>query len=85
MLNVSTRLTDAEEQIVSTTIGCGIEVHRQLGPGFKEPIYQTAFRLELNARGIRFEAERKIEVTLSFRNLRELRELRGHRGCERGP
>ena len=56
-------LTDAEEQIVSRVIGCGIEVHRALGPGFKERIYERAFALELETRGLRFEAEKPIEVT----------------------
>jgi GxxExxY protein len=62
MLKVRSPLTEAEEQIVSRVIGCGIEVHRVLGPGFKEPIYARAFSLELDASGLKFESEKPIEV-----------------------
>jgi GxxExxY protein len=62
MLNTTTPLTDAEERIVAQTIGCGIAVHRELGPGFRETIYHQAFRLELESRGLRFESEKKILV-----------------------
>jgi len=50
------------EVIASQIIGAGIEVHRTLGPGFLETIYQQALCLELDARGIRFERERAIAV-----------------------
>lgn len=62
MLKIDSGLSEADEQIVSRVIGCGITVHRELGPGFKEPIYQQAYCLELHARGLRFEAEKKISV-----------------------
>jgi GxxExxY protein len=44
------------------TIGAAIEVHRVLGPGFLERIYQEALCLELQARGIDFERERPVAV-----------------------
>jgi GxxExxY protein len=62
MLRVSTPLSAADEQIVSETINCGIAVHRGLGPGFRERIYEVAFCLELESRGLRFECEKPIEV-----------------------
>jgi GxxExxY protein len=37
-------------------------VHRELGPGFKETIYERAFCLELESRGIKFECEKPVEV-----------------------
>jgi GxxExxY protein len=43
-------------------IGCGINAHRILGPGFKESIYRRALCLELDEAGLRFEAEKKILV-----------------------
>ena len=55
-------LTDAQEAIVRETISSGIEVHRNLGPGYKEPIYGTAFTLELESRGMKFEREKAIDV-----------------------
>ena len=62
MLRVATPLTDGEEAIVSECLGCGIAVHRELGPGFKEIIYHRAFALEAKARGLSFETEKKIDV-----------------------
>ena len=50
------------EVLASKIIGAGIEVHRALGPGFLETIYQHALCLEMDIRGIRFERERAISV-----------------------
>jgi GxxExxY protein len=50
------------EQAATICVDCGMTVHRILGPGFKEPIYEEAFRLELHSRGVAFEAEKAIAV-----------------------
>jgi GxxExxY protein len=55
-------LEPAQEAIITRAIECGITVHRELGPGFKEAIYKRAFCLELESRGIRFECEKAVEV-----------------------
>ena len=62
MLNKHNDLSAEHEEIVSSVIGCGIAVHRELGPGFKECIYHRAFRLELASRGITFESDKRILV-----------------------
>ena len=55
------------ETVASRVIGAAIEVHRGLGPGFLERIYQVALCLELEARGIPFERECAVSVT--YRNV----------------
>ena len=47
---------------MTATIGCGIAVHRELGPGFKESIYHRAYRLELESGGLAFETDKPILV-----------------------
>ena len=50
------------EAVATAVIGAAIEVHRQLGPGFLERIYQEALALELETRHVPFERERAIVV-----------------------
>ncbi len=43
-------------------IGCCMEVHKTLGAGYLEAVYQEALALELETAGIPFEREKEIEV-----------------------
>lgn len=36
-------------------VGCAIEVHKQLGPGLLESVYETCFIDELNSQGLKVE------------------------------
>jgi GxxExxY protein len=62
MLHVRSPLDPAEEDSITKAMDCAFAVHRELGPGFKEKIYQRAYCLELDARGISFETEKTIDV-----------------------
>ena len=59
--NVSPISQDAED-VGHAVIGCGIAVHRLLGPGYKELIYQRAFAIELQEQGLTYDAEKRIAV-----------------------
>lgn len=50
------------EQITGKIIGVAMKVHRELGPGFVEKIYQRAMYLEMKKNGIVFEREKKISL-----------------------
>lgn len=50
------------EELTGQIIGAAIEVHRQLGPGFLESIYENALALELRYRGVPFERQRTVPV-----------------------
>lgn len=43
-------------------IGAAMEVHRQLGCGFLEPVYQEALAIEFSKREISFRRELKVPV-----------------------
>lgn len=51
--------TDALARVV---IGAAIEVHRHLGPGFLESVYEEALCVELRLRKIPFERQRPAKV-----------------------
>jgi GxxExxY protein len=50
------------ERVAANVIGAGIDVHRALGPGFLERIYEVALCIELEARHLTFERQRAISV-----------------------
>jgi len=43
-------------------IGCAMEVHKTLGPGFLESVYEEALKLELGIKGISFESQKEYPV-----------------------
>ena len=51
-----------ENEISEKVIGCAIEVHRQLGPGLLESVYEEALCYELSQAGLSFERQRSHQV-----------------------
>jgi GxxExxY protein len=62
VLKKASPLSDETERMIESVIGCGIHVHRVLGPGFFEPIYPNALRIELRDHGLAFESEKRVLV-----------------------
>jgi len=54
-------------------IGAALDVHRYLGPGFLESIYEAALAAELELRGIGFERQKRIPVLYKHRVIGEHR------------
>ena len=48
-------MTDERDPLTGEVIGAAIEVHREMGPGLLESVYQACLEQELLLRGIAFE------------------------------
>ena len=51
------------KELSYAVVGAAMEVHRLLGPGFLEAVYQAALAHELALRNIRFEQLKRLPVT----------------------
>lgn len=52
--------------VTSKIIGCAIEVHKILGNGFQEVIYQRALEIEFSRNNLLFK--RELEMPISYKN-----------------
>ena len=50
------------DPVKEAIIGAAIEVHRVLGPGLLESVYEEALCHELTLRAIRFERQKEVDV-----------------------
>ncbi|MFO7637912.1 MAG: GxxExxY protein [bacterium] len=60
-------------ELTERVIGACIEVHRELGPGFLESVYEEALAEELSLRCIPFERQHSVIVKYKARNVGEHR------------
>jgi len=54
--------SEYEESLASAIVDCAYQVHKKMGPGLLEPIYETCFCHELGKRGIPFETQVRIPL-----------------------
>ena len=57
------------KDITEKIIGCAFEVHKFLGNGFQEVIYQRALALEFNNAGLFFK--RELEIPIYYKDIKE--------------
>lgn len=57
---------DEYNQLTRAIIGCAMMVHRKLGLGFPEVVYQRALAIELFKQGLR--AEREVDLPIYYDN-----------------
>ncbi|MEM6553099.1 MAG: GxxExxY protein [Planctomycetota bacterium] len=55
--------------LTQRVIGCGIEVHRELGPGLLESAYEACLCDELGRAGLRFESQKSLPLNYKGRQL----------------
>jgi GxxExxY protein len=61
------------DELTERVIGAAIEVHRILGPGLLESIYEEALCIELELRGIAFARQRELDVVYKRHIIKGLR------------
>ena len=50
------------ESLAYRIIGCAIEVHREIGPGYLESVYENALSVELTQQGIEYKRQVPVDV-----------------------
>jgi GxxExxY protein len=61
------------EELTSRIIACAINVHRELGPGFLETIYERALVIELQQKNFRLSYQGTAPVYYRERNIGDYR------------
>ena len=56
-------------KLTEAIIGCAMEVHKILGNGFQEVIYQRALEMEMTLRGINFSREYEMPIYYKDRHI----------------
>ena len=58
-----------ESELTGKIIGCAMEVHKILGNGFQEVIYQRALAIEMNRQGLDYSREHEMEIFYKEENI----------------
>lgn len=56
-------------ELTGKIIGAAMQVHKTLGNGFQEVIYQRALDIELNLTGLLFEQEKEMPIIYRDENI----------------
>jgi GxxExxY protein len=56
------RREEERDALTQAVIGAAIEVHREMGPGLLESVYQTCMEYELRLRGLEFRPQVRIPL-----------------------
>jgi GxxExxY protein len=57
-----------ENEIGTIVVDCAIAVHRELGPGLLETVYEIVLARELQDRGLK--VERQVPVPIQYKNIK---------------
>jgi GxxExxY protein len=58
------------EPLTKTIIACAIEVHRALGPGLLESVYQECMVIELKSAGLDVDSDRRVSINYKNQPIR---------------
>ena len=63
------------DPLTATVIGAAIEVHREMGPGLLESVYQACLEEELRMRNLDFRAQERLPLVYKGRPLSDYLQL----------
>ena len=58
-----------ESELTGKIIGCAMEVHKALGNGFQEVIYQRALAIEMTSQQLLFSREHEMNIYYKAQNI----------------
>ncbi|MFH1287884.1 MAG: GxxExxY protein [bacterium] len=64
---------EQRDSLTEKIIGCCFRVHKELGPGFNEKIYQNALKNLFEVQNIKYETEKEYEVKYLDKKVGKLR------------
>ena len=65
-------LLRTQDPLTYDIIGAAIAVHRELGPGLLEGVYEEALCIELSDQGFRFERQRRVDVVYKGKRIGDM-------------
>lgn len=66
-MDLTPRLTEREEWLAKEIVDCAYKVHKQLGPGLLERVYEICFCHELSKKNIPYK--RQIDIPVKYDGL----------------
>jgi GxxExxY protein len=60
-------LRDCDETLIDHVLSAAISVHREIGPGLLESVYELALMVELEAHGLK--ARRQVEIPINYKGV----------------
>ena len=66
------RTGDEQDPLTFEIIGAAIDAHRVLGPGLLESVYEEAFCIELDERGLDYQRQQRIAIAYKGRDIGDL-------------
>ncbi|SIN59580.1 GxxExxY protein [Parasphingorhabdus marina DSM 22363] len=62
---------DRLEDVITDVIDCGFHIHKQLGPGLLESVYETVLATTLQKRGYAVDRQKPVEIQFDDMTFRE--------------
>nr|WP_074203230.1 GxxExxY protein [Parasphingorhabdus marina] len=64
-------MLDRLEDVITDVIDCGFHIHKQLGPGLLESVYETVLATTLQKRGYAVDRQKPVEIQFDDMTFRE--------------